>query len=191
MCACLPALFVCSSVSELQLNVGEFGFLEERCFCKEHFKERYEELHGPKANEGEENREHETEAPKAKPRPIPRKQRESTEDKEKHEIAADDAPLPQPEEKCPEEQISSLKLEKQADSETAKPVRGRKPNRFKKAEIKKHEEQVKEITSHDETLNLLGDEKELLGSDGLQSSVTAAASQVAVDDLYVDWYCLS
>jgi hypothetical protein len=144
-----------------ELNVGEFGFLEERCFCKEHFKERYEELHGPKANEGEENREHETEAPKAKPRPIPRKQRESTEDKEKHEIAADDAPLPQPEEKCPEEQISSLKLEKQADSETAKPVRGRKPNRFKKAEIKKHEEQVKEITSHDETLNLLGDEKEV------------------------------
>eukprot|EP00118_Oscarella_pearsei_P003101 m.12933 g.12933 ORF g.12933 m.12933 type:complete len:598 (+) comp24408_c0_seq1:59-1852(+) len=51
-----------------KLKIGEFGFLENACYCKEHFKEKYQEM-----QDAEEVTE---EKPVPKPRPAPRKNKE-------------------------------------------------------------------------------------------------------------------
>ncbi|XP_062519706.1 uncharacterized protein LOC134194766 isoform X2 [Corticium candelabrum] len=160
-------VFTCATCHKV-LNNGEYGFLEEQSYCREHFKEKYEQLHGQE-NEQQDG-------VKGKPTPVPRKQKEATEDKDKiHQDAVNNT----------ETQAHQTHQENTTE-EPVRPARMRKANKFKKAEVKKEEEKQQE-TVPDEPLvaaNLLGDENELSTSVVTEMNVESSpAAHTTVDDL--------
>ncbi|XP_065838573.1 uncharacterized protein [Oscarella lobularis] len=144
-----------------KLKIGEFGFLDKNCYCKEHFKAKYEEMQEDK--------------PAEKPVPKPRRRKEKSEGgDEENEIADEEA-----------EEDNSVS---QGGEDERKPTAGRlrKPNRFKVKKVEEEEnvEEKEVVTETGES-----DEKPKESSEGnlllevAPETGKSEPAQSAVDEL--------